>query len=171
MRNLVVAIVVLKLSATTVGLAQNPALSERPAAEDGRARVEGWPHWRGPTHDGVSTEKNLPETWSDTKGVAWKLPLPAYSGSTPIIWGDTIFLNVATGAHTGVLELWSIDCNKPAINWKRRLADANHREMQAEHVVALAGDRRQARLGDDGSRRVQGVRFRGQRNLGAQYPE
>jgi outer membrane protein assembly factor BamB len=33
----------------------------------------------------------------ETKNVAWKLPLPAYSGSTPIIWGETIFLNVATG--------------------------------------------------------------------------
>ena len=42
MRNVVALIVVLKLSATTVGLAQH------------------WPHWRGPTHDGVSAEKNLP---------------------------------------------------------------------------------------------------------------
>ena len=33
----------------------------------------------------------------ETKNIAWKLPLPAYSGSTPIIWGETIFLNVATG--------------------------------------------------------------------------
>jgi hypothetical protein len=49
----------------------------------------------------------------DTKNVAWKLPLPAYSGSTPIIWGNTIFLNVATAANTGALELWAIDRNKP----------------------------------------------------------
>ena len=38
----------------------------------------------------------------ETKNVAWKLALPAYSGSTPIIWGNTIFLNVATAANTGV---------------------------------------------------------------------
>ena len=141
MKNVVALVVVLKLSAVTVGFAQH------------------WPHWRGPTHDGVSTEKNLPDSWSavcaasgdaagdvvaeliveggpssngeaarpdgrareqrgqrpagtnfegrpivptvcdniQTKGIAWKLPLPAYSGSTPIIWGETIFLNVATG--------------------------------------------------------------------------
>ena len=65
-----------------------------------------------------------------TKNVSWKLPLPAYSGSTPIIWGDTIFLNVATGTNTGVLELWAIDRNKQAVNWKRPLADSNHMERK-----------------------------------------
>src|SRR5690349_5191415 len=51
-----------------------------------------WPHWRGPTRDGVSTETSLPTSWSATENVAWKLPLPAFSGSTPIVWNDTIFL-------------------------------------------------------------------------------
>ena len=66
----------------------------------------------------------------DTKNIAWKLPLPAYSGSTPIIWGDTIFLNVATGTNTGELELWAIDRNKQAVSWKRPIADANHMERK-----------------------------------------
>jgi outer membrane protein assembly factor BamB len=65
-----------------------------------------------------------------TKGIAWKLPLPAYSGSTPIIWGNTIFLNVATGANTGALELWAIDRNKQAVSWKRPIADTNHMERK-----------------------------------------
>ena len=58
--------------------------------------AETWPHWRGPSRDGVSTESNLPTTWSPTQNVAWRLPLPAFSGSTPIIWNDTVFLNVST---------------------------------------------------------------------------
>jgi outer membrane protein assembly factor BamB len=66
----------------------------------------------------------------DTKNVAWKLPLPAYSGSTPIVWGDTIFLNVATGAGSGVLELWAIDRRTRNVAWKRRLADTNHMERK-----------------------------------------
>ena len=66
----------------------------------------------------------------ETKNIAWKLPLPAYSGSTPIIWGDTIFLNVATATNTGVLELWSIDRNKQAVNWKRLITDSNHMERK-----------------------------------------
>jgi outer membrane protein assembly factor BamB len=62
--------------------------------------------------------------------VAWRLPLPAYSGSTPIVWGDTIFLNVATGANTGELELWAVDRRKQAVAWKRPLADTNHMERK-----------------------------------------
>jgi outer membrane protein assembly factor BamB len=65
-----------------------------------------------------------------TENVAWKLALPAYSGSTPIIWGNTIFLNVATAANTGELELWAIDRTKQAVSWKRPLADSNHMERK-----------------------------------------
>ena len=63
--------------------------------------ADNWPNWRGPTLNGVSTETGLPTTWSATENVAWKLPLPAYSGSTPIIWGERIFLSVATDSRSG----------------------------------------------------------------------
>ena len=112
MRSVLLLVVAIELSMTTTGWAQH------------------WPHWRGPTHDGVSVERGLPDTWSATHNVAWKLPLPAYSGSTPIIWGDTIFLNVATGMNTGHLELWAIDRNKQDVIWKRQLVAANHRERK-----------------------------------------
>jgi outer membrane protein assembly factor BamB len=62
--------------------------------------------------------------------ISWKLRLPAYSGSTPIIWGDTIFLNVATGANNGVLELWAVDRVARAVAWKRPLAPTNHMERK-----------------------------------------
>jgi outer membrane protein assembly factor BamB len=92
--------------------------------------ADNWPHWRGPTHDGVSKETGLPIKWSATEGVAWKLPLPAYSGSTPIIWGDTIFLNMATANGTGDLELWAVDRNKQEVSWKRPIAGGNHIERK-----------------------------------------
>jgi outer membrane protein assembly factor BamB len=66
----------------------------------------------------------------DTTNIAWRLPLPAYSGSTPIIWGDLIFLNVATATNTGALELWAVDRRKQAVVWKRPLADTNHMERK-----------------------------------------
>ena len=84
-----------------------------------------WPQWRGPSLDGVSPEKGLPTTWSATENVAWKVPLPAFSGSTPVIWDDLVFLNVATERRTGRLELWGIDRNKRAVIWKRPLSDGN----------------------------------------------
>ena len=56
-----------------------------------------WPTWRGPTADGVTTETNLPLTWSATENVRWKVELPEPGNSTPIIWGDRIYLTQAVG--------------------------------------------------------------------------
>jgi outer membrane protein assembly factor BamB len=72
----------------------------------------------------------LPTTWSATQNVAWKLPLPAYSGSTPIIWGERIFLSVATDSRSGSLELWAVDRSKPSVAWKKPIAGGNHIERK-----------------------------------------
>ena len=53
------------------------------------------------------------------------MPTPSRTGSTPIIWGDTVFLNVATAEFTGNLELWAVDRNKQAVIWKKPLASGN----------------------------------------------
>lgn len=92
--------------------------------------AQQWPQWRGPTRNGVSTETNLPVRWSATEGIAWKLPLPAYSGSTPIIWDDLIFLNVATASGSGALELWAVDRKTQSVAWKRPIAGGNHIERK-----------------------------------------
>ena len=89
-----------------------------------------WPHWRGPTMDGVSRETGLPVKWSATENVDWKLQLPAYSGSTPIIWGDLVFLNVATAETTGDLELWAVDRTKQGVRWKAPIAGGNNRQRK-----------------------------------------
>jgi outer membrane protein assembly factor BamB len=52
-----------------------------------------WPSWRGPNGDGTTTAKGLPETWSSTANIKWKREMPAWSGSSPMVWGDKIFLN------------------------------------------------------------------------------
>ncbi len=94
------------------------------------APTQNWPHWRGPDANGVAVGANLPVTWNATENVAWKLALPAYSGSTPIIWGDRIFLNVATANGSGELELWAVDRNKQEVAWKRPIAGGNHIERK-----------------------------------------
>ncbi|HEY4490736.1 MAG TPA: PQQ-binding-like beta-propeller repeat protein, partial [Acidobacteriota bacterium] len=55
-------------------------------------RAENWPGWRGPRRDGTSIESAVPLKWSRTENVLWRLPLPGPAASTPIIWGDRIFL-------------------------------------------------------------------------------
>lgn len=53
-----------------------------------------WPSWRGPTGDGQSSESSVPVHW-DAKSVVWKTPLKGRGQSSPVIWGDRIFLTAA----------------------------------------------------------------------------
>ena len=57
--------------------------------------AENWANWRGPSHNGSSPEKGLPEKFSPTEGVKWAVALPGSSAATPVIWGDWVFLTAA----------------------------------------------------------------------------
>lgn len=87
--------------------------------------ADNWPAWRGPTRNGVSTEKDLPSTWTKDQNITWKLAMPDRSGATPIIWGDIIFLNVAESDKDS-LSLWAVDRNKGEVLWKKPLGGGNH---------------------------------------------
>lgn len=56
-----------------------------------------WPHWRGPDALGVSAEEDLPRRWDPEAEGSWKIPLPGMATSTPIVWGDTVFLTSQVG--------------------------------------------------------------------------
>jgi outer membrane protein assembly factor BamB len=56
------------------------------------AAADEWPAWRGPRGDGVSDEKNIPLHWGKTDKVHWKAAIPGRGYSSPIIWGERIFL-------------------------------------------------------------------------------
>lgn len=58
---------------------------------------ENWPQWRGPNGTGAVHAAGLPTTWSDTEHIVWKTPLPSWSGGTPAIWGDRIFVTSPSG--------------------------------------------------------------------------
>ena len=132
--------------------------------------AENWPQWRGSAMNGVSAEKGLPLKWSPTENIAWKLAMPGRSGSTPIIWGERIFLNIGTADAGGDLELWALDRGDGRVLWKRHIAGGNQR-AQAEHVVSLPGHRRADGLGDDRRGRAQGLRLQRQGAVGARHPE
>ncbi|PYR56787.1 MAG: pyrrolo-quinoline quinone, partial [Acidobacteria bacterium] len=100
---------------------------------DPPAVAENWPQWRGPSRNGVSSERNLPVKWSQTENVAWKLAMPAWSGSTPIVWGNRIFLNVADDLKSReavTLHLWCVDRDKGTVLWRRPLGGGNHQERK-----------------------------------------
>jgi outer membrane protein assembly factor BamB len=54
-----------------------------------------WPQWRGPASRGVSDEAALPTSWSPTDHIAWKTPIPGRAHSSPIVWGNRVFLTTA----------------------------------------------------------------------------
>jgi outer membrane protein assembly factor BamB len=88
------------------------------------AQSGNWPQWRGPDATGVTTAKGLPERWSPTENIAWKLAMPDRSGSTPIVWGDRVFLNVGDGP---AIYLLCVDRAKGVELWKQPLGSGNTR--------------------------------------------
>jgi outer membrane protein assembly factor BamB len=62
-----------------------------------RAEVpaNAWPQFRGPLATGVSPDGDPPTEWSDTKNIRWKVALPGVGSSTPVIWGDKVFVLTA----------------------------------------------------------------------------
>jgi outer membrane protein assembly factor BamB len=65
-------------------------------ALSGQAPVANWPAWRGPLGTGEAPSGSPPIEWSETQHVAWKSPIPGMGASTPIVWGDTIYLQTAS---------------------------------------------------------------------------
>ena len=76
--------------------------------------AQDWPQFRGPTGQGISEERGLPLTWSETKNVRWKVPIPGRGWSSPVIQGDRIWLTTATEeGHS--LRAIAVDVNTGAI--------------------------------------------------------
>jgi outer membrane protein assembly factor BamB len=58
------------------------------------AAEDDWPRWRGPNNDGMA-RGDVPLEWSENKNVAWRVAVPGRGFSSPVIWGDKIFLTTA----------------------------------------------------------------------------
>ena len=54
-----------------------------------------WPQWRGPLANGVAPHANPPLNWSETNNLRWKIPLPGKGHSSPIVFGDTVYVTTA----------------------------------------------------------------------------
>ena len=63
------------------------------------ANAENWPAWRGPAANGVAPGSNPPTEFSESKNVQWKTKIPGSGSSTPVIWGEQVF--VVTAEKTG----------------------------------------------------------------------
>ncbi len=67
------------------------------------AAVDDWPRWRGPEDNGMARGK-APVQWNDQKNIAWKINIPGRGFSSPVLWGDKIFLTNAIPAPKEKIE-------------------------------------------------------------------
>lgn len=61
----------------------------------GSLPAANWPSWRGPAQNNISSETRFPTQWSRERNVKWRTPLPEAGNSSPIVWGDTVFVTQA----------------------------------------------------------------------------
>lgn len=107
-------------------------------------KFQNWHQWRGPSADGIATQADPPVQWDDQQNVRWKIPIEGEGSSTPIVWGDQVFVlsaietdrtpeslpaadpNSRTELPKHVFEfvVWSIDRQSGRVNWKTVLAAA-----------------------------------------------
>jgi hypothetical protein len=101
-----------------------------------------WPQFRGPNAQGISTNANLPQHWSATENVAWIAEIPGRGWSSPIVWGDRVF--VTTAINSGITEppkkgLYMggerPDSPRPDHEWKVICLDLASGKIRWEHVV------------------------------------
>ena len=59
------------------------------------AIADNWGHWRGPEGNGVAPHASPPTEWSSTKNIKWKVDIPGKENSSPIVWGQSVFVTTA----------------------------------------------------------------------------
>jgi outer membrane protein assembly factor BamB len=64
-------------------------------------RTDYWPQWRGPRANGSAPFAHPPLEWSETRNIKWKIDLPGKGSSSPIVWGDYVFVTAALPSGSG----------------------------------------------------------------------
>ncbi len=96
-----------------------------------------WPRWRGPSGQGLVNEDNYPDTWSDTENVLWRTSVPGTGNSSPIVWGERIFL---TAAHDGGqrLSLMAFSRDDGTMLWESFAPDGRAERVHRKNGHASA---------------------------------
>jgi len=116
-----------------------------------------WPEFRGPTGQGHSTERNLPLEWSETKNVAWKVPVAGRGWSSPVVADGRVWLTTAVSNRGTSLRALAFDADTG-----RALADVevfrmsrgdllNAKNSHASPTPIVEGDRVYVHFGAEGT--------------------
>src|SRR5262245_53823097 len=76
-----------------------------------------WPRFRGPNGTGTSDDKDVPVKWT-AQNILWKTPLPGGGHSSPIVWGDRLFVEAATPSER---MLVCLDAGTGKVAWTKKV--------------------------------------------------
>lgn len=114
--------------------------------------AENWPFWRGPSRQGMSAETGLPLHWSAQSNVVWKAEVPGEAWSSPIVYGEQIF--VTTTTESGVnCHVIAFDRTTGRQQWNKKVLEQTplKKERQNSYATptpATDGERVYAVFGD-----------------------
>ena len=83
-----------------------------------------WTRFRGPNGSGISSAKTIPTTWTD-KDFNWKLPLPAAGHSSPVLWGDKVFITTGDD-QTKQVSVYCVSAVGGQVLWQKAFPFTPH---------------------------------------------
>ncbi len=100
--------------------------------------ASNWPYFRGPNGSGITTLPNLPESWDGESGknVLWKTEIGLPGESSPVVWGDRVYL---TGATAKRREVYCFDVVSGAMLWKEPVSVPQSDSAEAPEVMEDTG--------------------------------
>ena len=101
------------------------------------AQAEDWPCFRGPGRQGISQEKNVPTQWNASSNIRWKTPIPGEGWSSPIVWGDRVFVTTALDGGKS-LHLICLDRTSGKIAWDNELTQQEPKYKQGPNSYATS---------------------------------
>jgi len=128
------------------------------AIADEGERLHNWPSWRGPLRTGVAPHADPPIEWNEARNVRWKTRLPGKGHSSPVVWGNSIFVTAAVpygpvlppvpvtapGAHDNVdvtqrhkFVVICVNRGDGSVRWQKTVADTLPHEG-GHHTGSLA---------------------------------
>ena len=120
------------------------------------AQEEDWPQFRGPGGQGHASARGLPKEWSETKNIAWKVPLPGNGWSSPVIQGEKIWLTASVDEGRSLRALCLSRSDGKLLHdleiFRQEEAGSIHsKNSHASPTPVLEGDRVYVHFGAHGS--------------------
>jgi outer membrane protein assembly factor BamB len=97
------------------------------------ARADNWPRFRGPNGTGVAADKDVPVEWSDKKNLLWKTPLPGAGASSPVVWGDRLFVQSAEDTERILL---CVNVADGKVLWKKSVPGGGTKTLHKKNTMA-----------------------------------